>query len=144
MRDWLGALGGALVVVVCVAAVVAATFGIRWALAGPSGKLAAREQILSGPNRIQAYDHFFDLCASVQTDEAALEAQYQQLPTAKGDDVQRIRTNIAALLTDRAGGVNEYNQDAQKSYTIGQFKSSNLPWQLSTTYHRGRHTLCAI
>lgn len=143
MRTFLGSLGAVAAVIFVVVAVAAVVFGIRWAVAGPSGKLAAREQILSGDNRIQAYNHFFDLCAAVQTDEASLDAQYQLLKVAKGDDRERIVTNIGALLADRAGAVNQYNQDAQKSYTIGQFKSSKLPWQLSDTFHRGRHTVCA-
>lgn len=151
MRDeikfWGEILGGAAVLICLVTIVVALVaglvFGIRWVTAGPSGKLQAREQILSGDNRIQAYGHFFDLCAAVQTDEASLEAQYDLLKVSKGDDRERIVTNIGALLADRAGAVNQYNQDAQKSYTIGQFKSSKLPWQLSDTFHRGRHTVCA-
>lgn len=143
LKAALASFGGIIAVILLILVIAGSVFAIRWVTAGPKGKLAAREQILSGDNRIQAYNHFFDLCAAVQTDEASLDAQYQLLAASKGDDRERIVTNIGALLADRAGAVNQYNQDAQKSYTIGQFKSSKLPWQLSDTFHRGRHTVCA-
>lgn len=116
---------------------------VRWVSAPTRGKLQAREQINSGAFRIAAYNHFFDLCAAVQSDEARLEAQYVSLSTATGEDVARIQANIAGITSDRADAVNEYNADASKDYTVGQFKSSKLPYQLDATYTRGDHTSCA-
>lgn len=146
MKAALSSVGAVLLVAIGVAVIAGAIFGIRWVVAGPSGKLNAREQILSGSNRIQAYTRFFDLCASVQTSEAALDASYAELPTAKGDDKQRILTNITAQRINRAEAINTYNADAEKTYTVGQFRSLRLPFQLSTgdpTYTKGAHTLCA-
>lgn len=118
------------------AGVIAAVFfAVEWATAPAKGKLEARKAINSGSFRIAAYDHFFNLCASVQTDDARLDAQATELSTATGDDIQRVQANIAGLTADRAEAINEYNADARKSYTIGQFRSSQLPYQLPTDPH---------
>jgi TPR repeat protein len=141
----LKAFGVAVLVVVTIAAIAGIAFGIRWVTAGPKGALEAREQIKSGPSRIAAYNHFFDLCASVQSDEARLDAQRDELASATGDDVARIHANIAGLMSDRAEAINEYNADAEKGYTIGQFRASKLPFQLSTDAYttNGDKTQCA-
>lgn len=125
-----------------IAAIAAITFGIRWAVAGPNGKLAAREQINSGSYRIAAYDHFFNLCAAIQTLESSIDAQTEELKTATGDDVGRVNANIAALKSARAGAIFDYNADAQKSYTLGQFRSSHLPYRLSTESYKEVPTSC--
>jgi len=115
-------------------------WGFGWVFAPAKGKLEARQQINSGSFRIASYDHFFDLCAAVQSDEARLAAQKVELRTATGDDRQRIEANIAGITADRADAVNQYNADAAKSYTEGQFRSSHLPYQLDT---QEEHTTCA-
>jgi uncharacterized membrane protein YqiK len=46
--------------------IIVAIWGIRWISAEPRGALSARESIQSGGSRITSYNHFFDLCASVQ------------------------------------------------------------------------------
>lgn len=106
------------------------TFGIRWVTATPKGKLSAREQIQSGSYRIAAYDHFFNACASIQGLEGQLAAQQQAAQTATGDDLSRINANIAGLRGARAQAIAEYNADARKSYTLGQFRASDLPYQI--------------
>lgn len=124
----------------------AAVFGIRWLTAPARGKLQAREQIQSGDSRIQAYDHFFNLCASVQSIEGKLDAQYNERAAASGDDLRRINTNITGLTGARFDAVTQYNADAHKDYTIGQFRSSQLPFELPATYDykKGVHTQCAV
>lgn len=104
------------------------------------GKGEARKQINSGSSRIAAYNHFFDACASVQTLEGQLAAQRAALATATGADVGRIQANISGIQGARAGAIAEYNADARKGYTIGQFRSSQLPYQLST--ETGASTSC--
>lgn len=118
-------------------------FAIRWQTAPVRGKLQAREQIQSGNFRIQAYDHFFDLCASVQTMDQALNQTYQDLRTAPKNDRVRISTNATAQLNSRNDAANQYNQDSHKGYTVGQFKSSNLPFEIAP-YQKGQVISCAI
>jgi hypothetical protein len=87
----------------------------------------------NGSYRIAAYDHFFDLCADVQTKESAIDALQQELASKPTPDAQRkivINASITANRIQRASDINTYNQDARKSYTEGQFRSSDLPYQL--------------
>lgn len=129
-----------LVLVLLIAVAIA---GIRWVTAEPRGQLAAREQIQSAGSRIAAYNHFFDLCAAVQAQEAALAAQYAALSGAVGDERERLRANVAGLTAQRARSIAQYNADARKSYTIGQFRASGLPFELpATTYREGSTTSC--
>lgn len=133
---------GTLAVVLLIGVIM---FGWRWATAGPKGSLQAREEILSGSNRISAYNKFFDLCAAVQTAETNLAAFYSELAATPKDDVReinRIKTNITGVTAARNENVNQYNADARKSYTIGQFRASDLPYQLPTTYTKGQVTSC--
>lgn len=123
--------------------VIAATFGVvRWVSAPTRGKLAAREQIQSGASRIAAYNHFFDLCAAVQAQEGALAASYAELQTAVGKDAERVRINITGLTAQRSRSVAQYNADARKDYTIGQFRASGLPYELPATFIKGETTSC--
>lgn len=118
-------------------------YAFRWVTAEPRGKLQAREAIQSGDFRIAAYNHFYDLCASVQAVEATLDASMTELETAPADDKQRIRTNITGLIGQRARSIAEYNVDARKSYTAGQFRATDLPYQLdSAAFQKGTRTLC--
>lgn len=124
-----------LMVVVAVVAIAVLTFGIRWITAGPKGQLQAREQIQSGNTRISAYNHFFDLCAAVQSDEAAIQSLNQERDTTKPTPsrLTQINASLTALRSARAEKINQYNADARKDYTIGQFKSSGLPYTLALT-----------
>jgi hypothetical protein len=127
-----------------IAATCAAVFGIRWLTAPARGKLQAREQIQSGANRIQAYNHFFDLCASVQTAEGAIAASEDELAAATtAEDKSRINTNITAQKITRLDAVNQYNADAQKDYTTAFMLSIKLPTRLDPTYTKGVTTTCA-
>jgi hypothetical protein len=117
------------------------TWGFNWFAAPYQGKLQARQQINSGAFRIQAYDNFFNQCAQIQTDEQALQASYAELKTASKDDRSRIQTNITGQLIDRNEAANQYNADSHKSYTVGQFKSSNLPYEIPP-YQKGQVISC--
>lgn len=110
------------------------------------GQGNAEIQIQQPSNQIADYDHFFNLCVSVQDQEGALDSQYDLLVSDTNPADQRwIQTNIAADRTQRLNAINQYNIDATKHWTIGQFRASNLPYQLSTaTYdQKGPHTQCS-
>lgn len=126
--------------------IILATQGMRYATAGLFGKIEAEVQIQSAGYRIPAYDHFFDLCVSVQKAEVGLDAQYDSLDGAESArERERIRTNIAGLQVTRLGGIQQYNADSRKDYTRGQFRDNDLPWNLSETEYdsvEGEHTSC--
>lgn len=145
MRTGLSAVGWVGLVLVLVVGIAAASFGIRWVMAGPSGKLEAREQILSGNSRIEAYNRFFNQCASVQALEAAIDESEAQLKTAVSvADQERIRTNLNAQRTARARAIFQYNADSTKNYTSGQFRDLDLPFQLDPAPYTGvNKTTCA-
>lgn len=111
--------------------------GVLWGVgvlgADVKGRGEARKQIKSADFRIAAYDHFYNLCASIQANEISLGAQEDALAGATGDDRERIAANVAGLRATIGGSIAQYNVDARKSYTVGQFKSSDLPYQLDQT-----------
>lgn len=135
---------GIIIALVAITVLIGGSLLLRYWLAGPSGAVEAVEQIQSGQHRIAAYDHFFDLCAGVRVDEVSLDAQVEQL-LVTGDQFQRTRilTNITGLKGHRAGLIEEYNANARKNYTEGQFRDDNLPYQLPTiSWEKGVRTSC--
>lgn len=124
------------ILMVVVAVVVFTLLGLGWryVLADPKGKVQAQEQIKSGANRIAAYNHFFDLCAAVQSDEAAITSLKEELTTNPPESrITQINASLTALRSARAEKINQYNADARKDYTSGQFRSSGLPYRLVLT-----------
>ncbi|MFG2243756.1 hypothetical protein [Spirillospora sp. NPDC048823] len=99
------------------------------------GAAEQRERIEgSGDYRIAAYDHFFDLCAQVQSDEASIRNLRRELksePKPTDQRVLQINASITALQNNRAENINQYNADAAKKHTEGRFRSSGLPYRLS-------------
>lgn len=117
-------------------------WGVGWVAAPWQGKLQARQQIQSGNFRIQAYNQFFDKCASVTTLDQALKQTLASEKTDTGSDLTRDRINFTAQLNDRNDAANTYNADARKSYTLGQFKASSLPYTIPP-YQKGQVFTCA-
>ena len=121
--------------VVCLLGLIFGSWAWRYYTAPIKGRVTAQEQIQSGQNRIQKYNKFYDMCARAQSLTDKLDAQQEQLENTKEEDRKsRIRTRIAGLKGEFSRVVRQYNADARKSYTAGQFRSSDLPYQLSTDY----------
>jgi hypothetical protein len=97
------------------------------------GKTKQIEQTkASGTYRIAAYEHFYDLCAAVQDDEISISSLREELKTEPPQNrVTQINASLTALRSSRGEKINQYNADARKSGTIGQFKASDLPYQLN-------------
>lgn len=136
-------LGGAVlvagVVAIAVVLVLGAMYVFGWGFfkettAPWRGEVDKREKVEgSGDFRIAAYDHFHDLCAQVQSDEASIRNLRRELtsePKPSEERAIQIRASITALENNRAANINQYNADAAKKYTIGQFRSSGLPYRL--------------
>lgn len=106
------------------------------------GVVSAEEQIESAPSRISNYNHFFELCASVQRKESKIASQRSLLETATSDEERaRIRRNVAALEGARAGDIHRYNADAAKQYTAARFRASSLPARLDAD---AESTTCSL
>lgn len=131
MRDetkaGLGGVGLVLGALLLVFALVAGGFAIKWVTADIRGKGEARELTkANGALRISAYNHFYDLCGAVQAKE-------DQIKIFQSDTSEQGQVNLRAIEAKRAELIRTYNADASKSYTIGQFKSSHLPYHLDPT-----------
>lgn len=118
-------------------------WGWRYVTAPVRGIVGAEEQIESAASRITNYEHFFDLCASVQGHEAAIRAAEAQLDTlqtgdASRSEVERVIAVLAGTRAQRERAIARYNADASKSYTRARFLASDLPYRLDA---RGE-TLC--
>lgn len=146
MKEAFGAIGCAVAAVLGIVVLVVGGYAVKYYTADVRGRIDANETIKSGDSRIANYNHFFNLCASVQTNEAQLDALSDQLraQTPGTPDYNRVLTNITGVRAARAGAINQYNADASKSYTQGQFLSSKLPYQLPTAEYSGAKTVCAL
>ena len=123
-----GRIGGFLLFM---AVLIGASYAWSWYTAEPAGQLQARREIKSGSNRIAQYNMFYNSCASVQ----ALEQQISNFETAlrtetNPDRVARLNDNLLGVKGLRAQAITQYNADASKSYTNGQFRDSDLPYTL--------------
>ena len=119
--------------------IVAASFGLRVATAGIVGAGEARIQIQSAAFRLNAYNKFFEQCASIQGHEASIDALHAQLQVTTDPSVQdRLRTFLTGVTAARAAAIADYNADSRKDWTEAQFKDTDLPYQInSTTYVAG-------
>lgn len=108
-------------------------FGLRWILAEPTGRLEAREEVQSADFRLFSYNHFFDLCASIEgyEDQAVLlEDQLAATPEDEDQERNRLRSSLSGVKGQRARAIARYNGDVEKEETRGQFKAAGLPDQL--------------
>lgn len=126
---WVAA--GVLAVFVLYGSLALAGWGWRWVAAPIEGAVGAREEIQSGEFRVAAYERFFNLCSAVQSHEAQLDALHAELEDADKDDLSRIRSNITGVRSQRLRLIREYNSEAARDYTTGQFRSADLPDRLT-------------
>ncbi|OHA75481.1 MAG: hypothetical protein A3I38_00605 [Candidatus Wildermuthbacteria bacterium RIFCSPLOWO2_02_FULL_47_10] len=141
---WYSILGivGVLVLWIVLASAI---WGFGVATAGIFGRGEAHKQIQSAANRIQAYDHFFNKCAAIQAGEARIDAllKEQKLYEPGSGDFARVSSSLTGVIIARHESIVQYNADASKDYTIGQFRDSDLPYQIpNTEYPEGGKARC--
>lgn len=127
---------GAVVIVVVIALAAMAIFGFGLFNRSTANFRGQNQQIeqtkANGQYRIAAYDHFYDLCASIQDDEASIQNLKDELATKPPTNrVTQIQASITAVKNGRRSKINEYNADARKAGTIGQFRGSGLPFSIN-------------
>ena len=140
-------------VVLIFLAVLAAWIALAWAIwglgvatAGIYGRGEARKQIQSAPFRIEAYQGFFNLCASIQGLEGRIDALDAQLAVLQPGtrEYNLTLSSVTGVKGLRREAIARYNQDALKDYTEGQFRDRDLPFQLpDSDYPKGGKTRCA-
>lgn len=122
---WSSGKRAVIVLIVVALLMPVAVFGIRWVTAPARGAASAREKIqANGDFRIAAYNQFFDLCSAVQAQEDRI-AIFEQ---SSGPNAQ---ANLDAVRANRAALIRDYNSKASRSYTEGQFRDSDLPYQIN-------------
>lgn len=126
---------GVCAVVVLIVVGLVGVYGFGWFQRGTADFRGRTNQINqvngNGSYRIAAYDHFYDLCAGVQTDEARIASTQRDLKlTTDPARKMQLEANLSAQQNTRAGDINQYNADARKAATEGQFRASDLPYQL--------------
>lgn len=122
-------------------------FGLNLATSGFRGEAGLQMTVQAAPYRMASYDHFYDQCASIQSLEGAIDQQYDALDRATSEaDRSRATTNISGNQTMRLNAINQYNADARKENTEGQYRAAGLPYQiLAETYERnGEKTTCGV
>lgn len=142
----LSVVGWVILGVVGLLLLFAAGLTLRYFTADVRGRVNAQETIKSGSNRIAQYNQFFNLCAAVQAAEGQLDGLEVELAaTSLEKDRQRILSNITGVSANRLRIISQYNANATKSYTAGQFRDSDLPYSLPAVPYTagGRKTVCA-
>lgn len=94
----------------------------------------------SGAFRQATYEEFFDLCASVQADEAKISNLKEERdsttdPFRKGN----INTSITAVMNSRAESIAQYNSKGAQQHRSA-FQDADLPYRLDATQEK---TECA-
>lgn len=118
-------------VIIGLGVLIGGGLGLRAVLAEPTGQVEAREHTQSGTNRIAQYERFYDLCTSAKTaqDQITNLEQERDGGVSESRDSQ-ITSSITALRGKRDEAVNKYNSLAQRDYRAGQFRASNLPFEI--------------
>jgi len=130
-------LGFVILLVVITVSWGAAT-GFKYFTAEKTGQAEAEQQIQSAEFRIYSYNHFYDLLVTINAAEAQYDAQYELMEAqdAGSESYQKTLRNIAAVKAQIARLKVQYNADAEKEETIGQFRSNNLPERVDTVGHK--------
>lgn len=131
MKPVLAVIGGIVGGILLIFGLIYGIGAIKQITADFRGETSKKEQVeADGSYRIAAYDHFYDLCSSIQGVEDSIENQLAERETATEGRKAQIDANIVASRNVRASSIRQYNADARKSYTSGQFRSSDLPYEL--------------
>lgn len=84
-----------------------------------------------GDYRIAQYDHFYELCSSIQAKNEQIENTKGQLKyTDDPDDEDKLNASVLALENSKEELVQEYNADAASNGTKGKYRASDLPYQI--------------
>ena len=152
-----GCLGIIIILVSGSIAALAFGWGFQWVTAPLRGALDARETIQADGNfRIQAYNSFYNQCQSIQALERDIDSQLILFTSSTNENDKRIaRANMTGINAARDGAIARYNTESHKQWTVAQFKSEALVYEIPTatylsyeatsdTFKTGAKTVCVI
>lgn len=96
----------------------------------------------SGAYRIAAYEQFFNLCASIQGQEATIAQMTTELndPATTPERDAVLRASLTGVRSARNANIAQYNADSAKADTRANFLASDLPYHLEMN----GETQCAV
>jgi hypothetical protein len=144
-REGFGLAGCLMLVGVVLILIPILAWGFGVAVAPWKGRGDAHKQLNSAQYRIAAYDHFFEQCSSIQGTEGSIDALIAQLNEAESQRTKDlVNSSLAGAKSIRLQAINDYNADARKNYTEGQFRDSDLPFYIEPTNYpdEGGKTSC--
>lgn len=116
--------------------------GTSWVTAPFRGAVDAREEtVADGDYRNATYNHFYNLCTSVQAAEDSIENLETEVDGGVSSDREaRIHQAITAQRNARSESIREYNAASQQE-TKEFMKDSKLPVTLEVTNY---DTVCTL
>jgi hypothetical protein len=95
------------------------------------GEVEKREQVeAQGEYRIAKYDYFHDLCQDIQAKNEEIALAEEQIKVSSGEEKDKLEDSLYATRRMKIELVGDYNAEAAKDYTAGQFRDSDLPAQI--------------
>jgi len=135
--------GGIIIFLVIFLVLFGGIMAFRYFTAEIRGIVPAEERIQSADFRIYSYEYFYNQLATINAEEANYDAQYERLQTltTESDEYNRVQRNLAAIKAHIERLKRQYNADSKKEGTRGQFRATDLPYQLDIQPHEyGRRT----
>jgi len=104
----------------------------RYGTADIRGAVDLRDQTVgSGSFRMAAHDRFYNTCASIQAAEGKIKNYQEEIKGGVTSERKELLSSyVLGQKNTRTELIAGYNGDAQKDYTIGQFKPSKLPYHI--------------
>ena len=86
----------------------------------------------------KGYNHFYDMLVAINAAEAQYDSQWElkEVQSSDSETYQKTLRNLAAIKAQIAKLKAQYNADAEKEETIGQFKANNLPERVDVAPHK--------
>jgi hypothetical protein len=107
--------------------------GLSWITAPFRGAVEQRELTQAdGQYRIAAYDEFFNSCEAIAAKERIIQRYLDQSRNEATPRDQRAILNAGIMAEQNARDemIADYNADAAKADTRGNFRASHLPYQI--------------
>lgn len=108
-------------------------YAIRYYTAPVLGRIEVQVQTHTAEYMMTAYNYFFDLKGVINGNKQSV-CNVKETLTAicDQDEKDRLQITIAGIKNQIARDVQQYNADAAKEWTVGQFRDWSIPASMST------------